>query len=607
MASLKIGIQLKLFVYFLVIISMTMASGGFIIEEFLVHWRMENIQISLLRHLRFIELMAKEIPPSVLHEHYPQLAKRMGDVLDMRVTFIDEGGWVVGDSAVSSSQLSTVENHKSRPEVQQALSHEAGTSTRHSSTTSEDLYYMAYVARLGEDRVVIRLARPLHDLQNEISQLRMLILSSLLVAFVLAAFMSGMASRMATRSLRTMVQQTARITGGDQRSRLEISSQDEIGGLAASFNTVLNHLEQLMASVALERDRLKAVLEGIVDGVMALDAYGRIILANHAVIQVLSLKMTPVSRFLEEILPRDQVDGLVPPYSDKVYQGEIELKLKGGGSKRIQVTAVPTQSDRGLIILMRDVTERHRMQQVQRDFIASASHELRTPVSIVRLNAETLLDGALEEHEMAITLVEAIFRQSLRLSQLIGDLLDLSRLESGSHHLNLTMVSAFDVLGRVEEGLFNMMESKNICYINQIPDELMVFADPSAFEQILTNLVGNAIKYTPADGQVEVKVKRLAGDWVCFMIQDNGPGIPEEHHPLLFNRFYRVDPGRSREMGGTGLGLAIVKHLVEAMAGKVGLDAVEPHGCCFWFTLPLHSTLEKGAVSDDDGTHSHDS
>lgn len=584
MSPIKLGIQSKLFYYFLAIITVTLASGGLIIEEILVYGRMGNIQNDLLRHLRTIELMIKEIPVDVLHEHYPKLAIQLGRVLDMRVTFIDPHGVVVGDSAVNAGQLAHIENHAGRPEVVDAAAHGMGSITRYSSTIGADLFYMAYTVQSGADKVVVRLARSLKDLQDEITQLRQLVALSVLLALLMAAVMSGLASYLATKSLRRLVRQAMQITGSGHKERLVVNSQDEIGGLAASFNAMLGHLEQLMASVTLERDRLKTVLEGILDAVIAVDAYGRITLANHAALTLLGLKVTPIFRYLEEVLPRDQLDGLLPPYLGGV--GHKEIELRGRNSRRVVVTSACTASDKGCIILMRDITERHRLQQIQRDFVASASHELRTPVSIIRLNAETLMDGALEDPEVSTGMVEAIFRQSLRLSQLVSDLLDISRLESGSHRLNPGTIQALSVAQRVEESLLPLREGKGIALFNQVDPELVVFADGSAMEQVLTNLVTNALKYTPSGGSVVLDGHKGEGDWVRFQVVDDGPGIPLEHHAFLFNRFYRVDPGRSREMGGTGLGLTIVKHLVEAMGGRVGLEAVLPHGCCFWFTLP---------------------
>ncbi|MBF0183905.1 MAG: HAMP domain-containing protein [Magnetococcales bacterium] len=580
----RIGIQFKLFAYFMLIICLALGIGGVVIETLLVSNRFEAIRQDLLRQLRTIELMITNMATGGTEESYSDLAQRLGTVLEMRVTIINTHGQVLGDSSIDRQHLLQVENHLHRPEVIAAMTAQTGTATRHSSTVNADLFYMAYKIAQGDRQLIVRLARPLHDLQQEITQLRQLVLGSLLLAMLLAVVMSLIAAHLATKPLRGLVAQAQKIAEGHPRKPLVVAAKDEIGGLADSFNCMLTQLEQSMDLVALERDRLRAVLEGILDAVVAVDASGHISLVNHAALTLFALDTAPIATHLSTLLPEDQLQGLLPPYLGDVCQKEITLTHLG--EKRLQVSCACTKSDQGCIMLLRDITEKYRVQQMQREFVANASHELRTPVSIIRLNAETLMDDVEAEDEQSHFLLEGIFRQSLRLSKLVADLLDLSRLESGNMRFQPEPTAIRSMADQIVHSLHPLCREKNIQFDNQIDESLRLLVDPSALEQVLTNLFSNAFTYVPLAGQVILRLGAADPGWICLQVVDNGPGIPAAHHPRLFNRFYRIDSGRSREAGGTGLGLTIVKHLVESMHGKVGLHAVVPHGCCFWFTLP---------------------
>jgi two-component system phosphate regulon sensor histidine kinase PhoR len=239
------------------------------------------------------------------------------------------------------------------------------------------------------------------------------------------------------------------------------------------------------------------------------------------------------------------------------------------------------------VIVMHDVTDIRRLENIRKDFVANVSHELRTPVSIVQANAETLLDGALEEPARARTFVEALHRNAERLSRIIADLLDLSRLEAGRYRFDIASVDVEEAVERSLEAVHEKALGREQNIEVSIPEGQAVLADAKALEQVLSNLLENSIKYTPRGGHISVRAEERGGQ-VRLEIQDDGPGIEAEHRARIFERFYRIDPGRSRDMGGTGLGLAIVKHFVESMGGRVGVDPAFPRGSIFWVTLPLH-------------------
>jgi two-component system phosphate regulon sensor histidine kinase PhoR len=245
----------------------------------------------------------------------------------------------------------------------------------------------------------------------------------------------------------------------------------------------------------------------------------------------------------------------------------------------------PQRDGAGCILVLEDVTDLRRLETVRRDFVANVSHELRTPVSVIRANAETLQAGAKDDPAFAGKLIDGLHRNAERLARIIADLLDLSRLEAGQYRIERAPVEVLPAAQQAVAALERNAAAKQVSLQIEVAPELRVTGDAKALDQILVNLIDNAIKYTPASGHVWVRARPLDGT-VRIIVADDGPGIAPHHRERIFERFYRIDPGRSREVGGTGLGLSIVKHLVESMDGHVGVDGHEPSGTVFWIELP---------------------
>ncbi len=332
-----------------------------------------------------------------------------------------------------------------------------------------------------------------------------------------------------------------------------------------------------------EDSPLGSVLESMDDSVIALDDAARVEMANAAARRLLELPDDVSGRPLGDCVELPDLHQLIAR-AQRGEPGSVEFEFPEGGGRFVHARATH-QTDGGVVLVMRDVTEIRRLERVRRDFVANVSHELRTPVSIIKANAETLIDGALERPEQARLFVEALLRHADRLGRLISDLLDISRIEAGKYPMNVRSTELGPIVKRILEVVEAKAETKDMALVSKIKGHCAVAADQKALEQVLLNLVENAVKYTPDRGCVEIDAV-VMGTTTRLEIRDDGPGIDELHRPRIFERFYRVDTGRSREMGGTGLGLAIVKHLVEAMHGRVGVEPRQPHGSIFWITLP---------------------
>jgi two-component system phosphate regulon sensor histidine kinase PhoR len=336
-----------------------------------------------------------------------------------------------------------------------------------------------------------------------------------------------------------------------------------------------------------ERLRLELILDRMRDAVLALDADDNLVMANSAAHKLLDLQSDDMGRAFEDAVPIAELGELVQ-LSRTTSEAMTALTLPKPRSRSMEVRAAQLRTVRGTVIVMHDVTEVQRLERVRRDFVANVSHELRTPVSIIRANAETLLDGALSDTERAPKFVDAIHRNAERLTALITDLLDLATLESGAVELKLVPVMMDEVVDAALESASDRAAERGISLTTDVRSNIAARADATALRQILQNLLDNAIKHTPDGGCIQIRAQPDEEDeeTVRVEVEDDGSGVEPQHRKRVFERFYRVDPGRSRQLGGTGLGLSIVKHWVESMGGRVGMKPATERGSVFWVELP---------------------
>ncbi|MFP4600950.1 MAG: sensor histidine kinase [Persicimonas sp.] len=405
-----------------------------------------------------------------------------------------------------------------------------------------------------------------------------------LTSLVAALSMSWLASSLLKRRLGKLVSHTRDISRGEHDEKLLVAHDEKmLSGVAGSMVQLSEELSETVDALAKERNRFEAVLENMSEAVVAVDADHRITLVNRAAVELLELDVDPGGRPVVEVLRAPGLQTLL----DAAEQGQRssqEFDISATPPKRVLAQASPPQETVGVVVVMHDVTELRHLETMRRDFVANVSHELRTPVTIIRATAETLQEGAINEPEHAERFLDALIRNSQRLSRLISDLLDISRIEAGEYAIDLMDVALRDAVLRTTETVESQADDRHIEVTVDVDSDLCVQADKGALEQVMLNLIGNAVKYTGDGGRVEVRARADDGR-VRIEVEDNGPGIATQHRDRIFERFYRVDSGRSREIGGTGLGLSIVKHLVTTMGGEVGYRPAKPRGSVFWFEL----------------------
>jgi two-component system phosphate regulon sensor histidine kinase PhoR len=505
-----------------------------------------------------------------------------------RVTIVAPDGTVVADSALSGAALRAVENHGRRPEVQQALTTGMGSAVRHSATVNDDFLYAAVSIR-HQDRIVgvTRVARSLRGVEEQVDELQRAVTVALALAFVITALLSAALSSSIAGPLGNVMDAARRFAAGDLSARTRVVRSDEVGELARILNRSADQLQARITEIARDRARIDAILSAMEDGVMAVDHRGVVLLANQALRERLEL-VEPEGRHYVEVVRLRAVGKLVEAVlaAGTRQEGEVQM-LRGGRAYAVIGVPFPGPEGQppGAVLTFHDVTERHRVERVRRDFVANASHELRTPLTSIRGFVEALEDGAMDEPSTGRRFLEKIRVHADRMAGLVSDLLELSRLESGERAPAWQDVSPAEVAEEVAASFAGAAERKGVALHRSDRGAPTVVSDPDRLRQVLENLVENAVKYTPSGGRIEITTGPAA-EGAELVVADDGPGIPAEHLPRIFERFYRVDKARSREMGGTGLGLSIVKHLAEGMGATVRVESQLGRGTRFTVTLP---------------------
>jgi two-component system, OmpR family, phosphate regulon sensor histidine kinase PhoR len=519
-----------------------------------------------------------------------------------RVTLIAADGHVLADSAHDPE---TMENHSNRPEFIAAMARGQGDSVRHSYTLGRDLVYWAVrFDRPSQPPVIIRVATPLAPINTSLASVRNALWEVSALILIVGIAVSLFFSRRFVRRIENLKGFSRRVAAGDFSSLHADSGRDELGELAASLNHTATQLRATIQSLTDERNRSAAILRSMAEGVAVIDAQSRLSFCNEAFAKIWNVSVRDVEgRSAVEIIRQPEVLELIPQAlaTNRTLVGEISV---GGARPRnfsatvAPITPFETQPPgsvspphlrRGVVIVLHEITELRRLEQVRKDFVANVSHELRTPLTAIQGFAETLLTGALEDKNNNRRFVEIIGNHAARLARLSNDLLRLSQIEAGKLNADFQLVELKPLVDSGVEAARAAAAQKglNIAALSLPVDLPCVRGDASLLRDVLRNLLDNAIQYTPAGGRVEVGAAVDHGSAVVI-VSDTGIGIPQADQSRIFERFYRVDAARSREVGGTGLGLSIAKHIVEAHGGKIWVESAVGSGSRFHFSIPLN-------------------
>lgn len=585
---MRIGVRGKLFLISLVLLSASVAASELYLVPAVEQDLTDRIEQDLRVRLNLVaERAATYASPEAQGPDWDALADALGPAAQARVTFIRADGTVVGDSEVGREDLSRLENHRERPEVAAAFAGHFSDDIRYSATIQKRMLYAAMPVP-GDSHMVARLSLPLAWVDGAKARIRSLVLGGAVVALVGALFASLLAAELMSRRLRALTAVARRMANGDLEARNRLEATDEIGELGGTLDHLANNLSRSLDDLRADRDLLGRILESMREGVLVMDVEHRILLANPCLREMLLLDSDVVGRSTIEVIRNADLQKIVEKALAAEQPATGEIEIGGLKPRRLLVQAARLGGEpRALLLVLFDVTEMRRLETIRRDFVANVSHELRTPVASVRSAAETVRIAMVNDPKAADQFLDIIERNARRLGELIADLLDLSRLEAKEFRLDL---EAIDLPGLVDKSIAPFAErsaTRRIKVVVDISRDCPApLADKHGFDRVLSNLVDNALKYCPEGSTVTVSARPLDGK-VLVAVSDNGPGIEARHLPRLFERFYRVDPGRGRDMGGTGLGLSIVKHLVEAMKGEVSVESTAGQGASFRFSLPV--------------------
>jgi len=424
--------------------------------------------------------------------------------------------------------------------------------------------------------------------------------SSFLISLLITLSLAYIFSKVLTQPIQRMGKMARRLGTGGLEREIQIYSNDEWGELARAVDEMRIQLREKIEWVSRERDYLKTILKGMVEGVLVVDERGRILMVNDALRKILSLSSEVVDKAPLEAVRNAELEEAIREAIREGKNTAFELTFPLSGGKIIEVNVVgispsPEEIDKkaekvkGAIAVFHDISRLKELEKIRQDFVANVSHELRTPLTTIKGYTETLLDGALKE-AVAPQFLQVIQKHADRLTKIVEDLLALSKIESKEFYLKVDRLPLSELIDDVSDFVKEAAEKKKISISRSIiPSSLEVMGDRSYLEQVFINLLDNAIKYTHEGGEISISAFENEQREIQVLIQDNGIGIPKEDLSRIFERFYRVDKGRSQELGGTGLGLSIVKHIVQAHGGRVWAESKPGEGSAFYFTLPERS------------------
>ncbi|HUC98110.1 MAG TPA: ATP-binding protein [Candidatus Polarisedimenticolaceae bacterium] len=592
------SLVVKFFLSYLAVVTLLFTSfylySSTVVRDFYVSSLGERLELEA-------RLLAKALPSLSDNHEFDLVCRNLANELVTRITIVGADGRVLCDSVEASA---TMENHRGRPEVVEALKTGSGSSFRYSTTTGEELFYRAFLQDEGESQRIVRLAIALDEVQAVTNSLRRSLFLGFLVASAVGLLLAFVFSRRLSRRVKRLVEFSGQVAEGVfPQNFFGKSGRDEIHRLERHLNDMSEKIRQNVQQVIAEKEKANSILRGMMEGVLVIDPKGRVLVINEQAQRMFNLppdrdirgaSILELSRHPEMKKLIEQV--LVFDFTSERYSRQVELHE----GRWFRVNAVSLRNNQsstyGSILVFHDITEVKQLERMRSDFVANVSHELRTPLTAIRGYAETLRQTPPDDPADARYFLSTIEKHAERLSRLTEDLLTLSDLESGKIEIDFNPLDIKRVVQSVSE-VFSDAANKKQVTLEQVIEQGLpaVIGDVDRLQQLLINLVDNAVKYTPVNGTVTVKAQRItinsSIDAVELSVTDTGSGIPEQAIPRLTERFYRVDRARSRDLGGTGLGLAIVKHIAQAHGAQLKIESALHKGTVVSVLLPAAAEL----------------
>lgn len=576
------------------VLVMALASAHLYLDRVIRDFWIHHLEQRLLREVRFARVHLSEMANT--DEDLIPLINEVGVRLGVRTTLINGQGRVLADSETDPSDLSTLENHADHPEISAVRQQGRGTSVRYSNTQDIEVLYVATaVPEIGDENFVLRLALPLRDMGHIKQRISQAIWMTSILGLCLALLLAYATSRYISRPILDAIWFVRNIASGRLKHRtLRVGSTRELRDLGTALDDMRRQIQTHIGQITLEKSRLEAVLTSITEAILVTDQSGRILMGNGTFEKLFGVSDAIEGRMpIELVRHRDVQDAI----EQTLKTGQVvflDLTRSDSRERHFDVQIAPILQDdhmAGSVTIFYDITELRRLERIRKDFVANVSHELRTPLTTIKGCAATLADGALDNREAAQRFVQMINTHADRLHNLIEDILDLSRIESGALPLKTGVYPVHEMVDSVVGQIRPQAKEKTLTIEIDIKENAQVQCDRKLIEQALLNLLDNAVKYTPEGGKIWIQTRDFkqgenTQTRIALEVKDTGIGIPLSDMDRIFERFYRVDKGRSRAMGGTGLGLSIVRHIMDAHGERVYVESEQGKGSTFGLTLP---------------------
>lgn len=576
------------------IIALAVSAAGFMMMNTFKNIYIDALEDNMVREMKLIaSRMEWKVSDNAeeVYRYYTGQANEIKSYTESRITFIRSDGVVLGDSDFAAEEMN---NHLYRNEVSEALEEGIGRAVRSSNTMRMNMIYVAIPIKDQTDNYsyVIRMAMTLDEVDNGLRKVMYVMIGGLLILFVLAAFISYRVALGLTKPLEQITKVAKRITNQEYVARVTVVKKDEIGELGHAINAMADSLQVQMERIKQNENQLQTVLANMINGIVMIENDGRVVLMNRHAEEVLGLPASElVGRHYSEAKQQYELSQMIQSALESKEALREEVTFYYPEERLVELTLVPISEGEhqrgGVLLVLQDVSAIRRLERMRSEFVANVSHELKTPIAAVKGFAETLLGGAVKDEETARSFLQIIFDESDRLNRLIGDILELSKIESRRVPLMFSPVELDSFVRKTMTLLEAEAAMKGIKLCSKIQPGLYVEADEDRLRQIVMNLLSNGINYTPDGGKVTLSIHAINDDLLSIQISDTGIGIPKKDLPRIFERFYRVDKARSRSSGGTGLGLSIVKHLVELHKGTITVTSTTGVGTTFTIVLPV--------------------